>query len=65
MRGFASPNEDLIELRLLVRDFLARESSEPAVRRLLESAEGYEPSTWRRMADELALQGLATRRKDP
>jgi alkylation response protein AidB-like acyl-CoA dehydrogenase len=49
----------LTEFRSVVRDFLARESSEPAVRRLMETAEGYEPSSWRRMADELALQGLA------
>jgi len=53
---FSEAHEDL---RRTVRDFL-RDTSPPAeVRRLMETPAGYDTALWRRMADELGLQGLA------
>jgi alkylation response protein AidB-like acyl-CoA dehydrogenase len=50
--------EEQEELRLSVRRFLAEKSPETEVRRLMETADGYEPAVWRQMADQLGLQGL-------
>ncbi|WP_436776258.1 acyl-CoA dehydrogenase family protein [Yinghuangia sp. YIM S09857] len=47
------------ELRRTVRAFLADHADEPAVRRAMESAVGYDPETWRRFACELGVAGLA------
>lgn len=47
------------ELRSAVRRFLAARSDEPTVRRLMEADSGYDPVTWRLMATQLGLQGLA------
>ncbi len=47
------------ELRRMVRRFLEEKSPESEVRRLMATAEGYDPAVWRQMAEELALQGLA------
>ncbi len=46
------------ELRRSVRDFLHQTSPSVEVRRLMATAEGYDPGAWRRMA-ELGLQRLA------
>jgi alkylation response protein AidB-like acyl-CoA dehydrogenase len=46
------------EFRRSVRGFLERVSAEPEVRRLMATDEGYDPAVWRRMSEELGLQGL-------
>ena len=53
--GFSDEQE---QLRLMVRRFLEQTSPESEVRRLMASSEGYDPAVWKKMADELALQGL-------
>jgi alkylation response protein AidB-like acyl-CoA dehydrogenase len=47
------------ELRKAVRRFLDDKSPETEVRRLMETAEGYDPAVWKQMGDQLGLQGLA------
>ncbi len=47
------------QLRDAVRKFLEAKSPEIEVRRLMETAEGYDPAVWAQMANELGLQGLA------
>jgi alkylation response protein AidB-like acyl-CoA dehydrogenase len=47
------------ELRSMVRDFLADRSPESEVRRLMETEEGFDPTVWTQMGDELGLLGLA------
>jgi alkylation response protein AidB-like acyl-CoA dehydrogenase len=47
------------EFRQSVRGFLRDTSPEPEVRRLMATADGYDPAVWQRMAAELGLQGLA------
>lgn len=54
--GFSAEQE---ELRAVVRRFLEEKSPESEVRRLMATAEGYDPAVWSQMANELALQGLA------
>jgi alkylation response protein AidB-like acyl-CoA dehydrogenase len=51
-------SEDQEQLRTSVRRFLDHYSSEADVRRLMDTDEGYDPSIWSRMANELGLQGL-------
>lgn len=51
--------EEQAELRDSVRRFLADKSSEAEVRRLMATDAGYDPATWKRMARQLGLQGLA------
>jgi alkylation response protein AidB-like acyl-CoA dehydrogenase len=53
--GFSEEQE---ELRKMVKRFLEDKSPETEVRRLMATAEGYDPAVWKLMADELALQGL-------
>ncbi len=53
--GFSDEQE---ELRKMVKRFLEEKSPESEVRRLMASAEGYDPAVWSMMANELALQGL-------
>jgi alkylation response protein AidB-like acyl-CoA dehydrogenase len=53
--GFGEAQE---ELRTSVRRFLADKSPEAAVRRLMETADGYDVAVWRQMADQLGLQSL-------
>jgi alkylation response protein AidB-like acyl-CoA dehydrogenase len=48
------------ELRRTVRAFLDAKASESEVRRVMDTPEGYDPSVWRQMADQLGLLGLAT-----
>ncbi len=47
------------ELRRTVRAFLADKSTESDVRRLMDSAVGYDPAVWQQMAAQIGLQGLA------
>ncbi len=51
-------NEEQDELRRAVRRFLEDKSPEPAVRRLMETTDGYDPAVWSQMADQLGLQSL-------
>src|SRR3954463_9236963 len=51
-------SEEQEELRRIVRQFLDSKSSEAEVRRLMETAEGYDAGTWSQMANELGLQSL-------
>jgi alkylation response protein AidB-like acyl-CoA dehydrogenase len=46
------------ELRRTVRDFLEKDSDEKRVRSLMESEQGYDPTSWSRMAEELGIVGL-------
>ncbi len=46
------------ELRSTVRQFLAETSPPAAVRKVMETPDGFDRSTWRQMADELGLQAL-------
>ena len=50
--------EEHEELRKAVRRFLERRSPESEVRRLMDTASGYDPAVWSQMADQLGLQGL-------
>ena len=51
-------SEEQDELRRAVRRFLEEKSPETEVRRLMETAEGYDPAVWSQMADQLGLQSL-------
>ena len=51
------PGEDAEALRAAVRDFLAERSAEPEIRRLMETAVGYDPAVWAQAAG-LGLPGL-------
>jgi alkylation response protein AidB-like acyl-CoA dehydrogenase len=53
--GFSEEQE---ELRKMVKRFLDEKSPETEVRRLMATAEGFDPAVWTQMANELALQGL-------
>jgi alkylation response protein AidB-like acyl-CoA dehydrogenase len=46
------------QLRDAVRRFLEAKSPSAEVRRLMETDEGYDPSVWAQMANELGLQSL-------
>jgi len=46
------------ELRRTMRRFLEDKSPSTEVRRLMETAEGYDEAVWKQMAAELGLQGL-------
>ena len=52
-------SEDQEELRRTVRAFLDQKSPESEVRRLMETDEGYDPTVWQQMGEQLGLQGLA------
>ncbi|WP_067800039.1 acyl-CoA dehydrogenase family protein [Actinomadura formosensis] len=51
--------EEQRELRDALRRFFADRSPSAEVRRLMETAEGYDPAVWAQMAEQLGLQGLA------
>ncbi|WP_372349793.1 acyl-CoA dehydrogenase family protein [Streptomyces sp. KL116D] len=53
--AFTDEQEDL---RRTVRAFFDDTSSEPELRRLMDSAEGYNPGVWHRMGSEIGIQGL-------
>ncbi len=46
------------QFRAVVRRFLADKSPPSAVRRLMETADGFDPGVWRQLADDLALTGI-------
>ena len=46
------------ELRKVVRQFLDGKSPEAEVRRLMDTTEGYDPTVWKQMGDQMGLQGL-------
>ncbi|MEU1185523.1 acyl-CoA dehydrogenase family protein [Streptomyces sp. NPDC005820] len=46
-------------LRSTLRRFLTDQAPSEAVRRSMESAQGYDPALWSRMADELGLHAMA------
>jgi alkylation response protein AidB-like acyl-CoA dehydrogenase len=46
------------QFRAAVRRFLADKSPTTEVRRLMATAEGYDPAVWRQLSDELALPGV-------
>src|SRR5512139_1331608 len=46
------------QFRSVVRRFLSDKSPTTAVRRLMETADGYDPDVWRQLADDLALTGI-------
>ncbi|OHV31783.1 acyl-CoA dehydrogenase family protein [Pseudofrankia sp. EUN1h] len=50
--------QEQTELRRTVRDFLDKTSPESEVRRLMETADGYDPDSWRQLAGELGIAGL-------
>jgi alkylation response protein AidB-like acyl-CoA dehydrogenase len=54
--GFSEEQE---ELRRSVRRFLEDKSPVTEVRRLMETAEGYDPAVWEQMATQLGLQSIA------
>jgi alkylation response protein AidB-like acyl-CoA dehydrogenase len=47
------------ELRAVLRTFFDKTSPESEVRRLMDTEDGFDRSLWRRMAEEIGLQGLA------
>ena len=51
-------SEEQQQLRELVRRFLDEHSSEQAVREQMNSAEGFDRSVWKQLAEELGLLGL-------
>ncbi|WP_033280437.1 acyl-CoA dehydrogenase family protein [Streptomyces sp. NRRL F-525] len=51
--------EEQEQLRTTLRRFLADKAPSAAVRRAMDSGEGYDPRLWRQMADQLGLHGLA------
>ena len=51
--------EEQEELRNAVRRFCEEKSPSAEVRRLMETTEGYDPSVWSQMANQLGLQGMA------
>jgi alkylation response protein AidB-like acyl-CoA dehydrogenase len=46
------------QFRAVVRRFLSDKSPTTAVRRLMETADGYDPDVWRQLAGDLALTGI-------
>jgi acyl-CoA dehydrogenase len=53
------PSPEQEELRSVLRDFFKAASPHEVVLEQVDSEAGYDPSTWRRMAVELGVQGLA------
>ncbi|WP_433709569.1 acyl-CoA dehydrogenase family protein [Nocardia sp. CA-084685] len=56
---FGSFSDEHDALRTEVRRFLTAKSPEPEVRRLMATAEGYDPAVWDQMSKQLELQSLA------
>ena len=52
-------SEEQEELQRSLRRFLEDKSPMAEVRRLMETADGYDPVVWRQMGQQLGLQGLA------
>jgi alkylation response protein AidB-like acyl-CoA dehydrogenase len=47
------------ELRRTIRRFMEERSPSAEVRRLMETAEGYDPVVWKQLSQDLALPGIA------
>ena len=58
MTSFAATSEQE-QLRQSVREFLADKSPMSAVRRLMETADGYDPAVWAQLTGQLGLTGLS------
>jgi alkylation response protein AidB-like acyl-CoA dehydrogenase len=54
----ATSADDLGALRASVRGFLEEASPEAEVRRAIESADGFDPGVWERLAGQLGVTGL-------
>ena len=54
-----SPEQE--QLRATVRRFLADRSPETEVRRLMETTEGFDPSVWKQMGEQLGLMNWVDR----
>jgi alkylation response protein AidB-like acyl-CoA dehydrogenase len=54
-----SLSDEQVELRSVVRRFLAEHASESETRRLMASDTGYDPAVWAQLAGQLGLVGLA------
>lgn len=52
-------NDELVELRFMVREFCAEFSPESVVRQTMETETGHDPALWRRLGTELGVLGLA------
>jgi alkylation response protein AidB-like acyl-CoA dehydrogenase len=46
------------QFRVAIRRFLQEKSPPTAVRRLIDTAEGYDPEVWRQLSEQLALPGI-------
>ena len=46
------------QFRAAIRRFLQEKSSPTEVRRLMDTAEGYDPEIWRQLSEQLALPGI-------
>ncbi len=57
--AFSGLTEEHEEFRRSVRSFVERVSPEAQVRRLMETADGYDPAVWRQLAEQMGLQGTA------
>lgn len=53
------PANELDDLRSVVRDYLTATSPSETVRKLMETDTGYDEVSWRQMAGELGLHGIA------
>jgi alkylation response protein AidB-like acyl-CoA dehydrogenase len=54
-----APSEDQRQLGAVLRDFLDQRSPESEVRRFMDTESGIDEATWRQMAEELGICGLA------
>src|SRR3954462_1112318 len=54
-----SLSDEQVELRTVVRRFLAERATEPETRRLMATDTGYDPAVWDQLAGQLGLVGLA------
>ncbi|GAA4743465.1 acyl-CoA dehydrogenase family protein [Nocardioides endophyticus] len=52
-------DEDLLELRRMVREFCQEVSPEDVVRTTMETESGWDPVLWKRLGSELGVLGLA------
>lgn len=52
-------SDEQLQLRQVLRTFLDRHSTEPEVRRVMATDEGYDARVWRQLGGELGLTGLA------
>jgi len=55
--SFAFTNEQE-QFRAAIRRFLTEKSPSTTVRRLMDTAEGYDPEIWRQLSEQLALPGI-------